>query len=224
MLSTRRDAPFPRGLYAVCDDSVRPELPLEDKAARLLDGGARVIQLRLKRTPMRDAVGVARSLNALCRERGAVLLINDRVDLCLLSGAHGVHLGDEDLPVPEARGLLPKDAIVGATVRDLEGARRAVAEGADYAGIGPVFLTTTKTVNAAPLGLDGLREIAAQSPLPLVAISGITLGNIAEVAATGVHNAAVISDALCAEDIAQRASALQQAFLAGASGKVGGTR
>lgn len=224
MLSTRRDAPFPRGLYAVCDDTVRPELPLEEKAARLLAGGARTIQLRLKRTPMREAAPLARRLSERCRELGAVLLINDRVDLCLVSGAHGVHLGDEDLAVRDARALLPEDAIVGATVRDLAGAQQASLDGASYAGIGPLFVTHTKTVGAPPLGLEALAQIAAASPLPLVAIAGITLANIGEVAATGVHAAAVISDLLCAEDIAQRAGALEAAFTLGASGRVQGSR
>lgn len=224
MLSTRRDAPFPKGLYAVCDDTVRPELSLEEKAARLLEGGARTLQLRLKRTPMRDAVPLARRLAERCRAEGAVLLINDRVDLCLLSGAHGVHLGADDLPVPEARRLLPKDALIGATVRDLAGARRAAEEGADYAGIGPVFVTATKKVEAPPLGLEALRQLAAEAPLPLVAISGISLANIAAVAATGVHGAAVISDLLCADDVAQRTRALEQAFQGAASAKVGATR
>lgn len=219
MLSTRRGTPLPGGLYAVCDDSVRPELDVELKATRLLEGGVRTLQLRLKRTPLRVAVPLARQVAALCRAAGAALLINDRVDLCLLAGAQGVHLGDEDLPVDEARRLLGPTALIGATVRHAPGARRAAELGASYAGIGPVFATRTKVVEAAPLGLARLREAVSDSPLPLVAISGIGLANIAEVAATGVHAAAVISDLLDSADIPRRARDLEAAFW-GASGKV----
>jgi len=213
MLSTQAVRPFLPGLYAVVDDSVRPELPLLEKGARLLEGQVPVIQLRLKHTPMREALPIARELARRCREAGTVLIINDRVDLAQLSGAHGVHLGDEDLPVDEVRRLLGLDLIIGATVRSLEGARAALAQGAQYAGIGPVFSTSTKVVNAEVLGLERLAAIAAQSPLPLVAIAGINGANIADVARAGVHSAAVVSDLLTAEDIPARTRLLHQTFL-----------
>ncbi len=222
MLSTRAVRPFPPGLYAVVDDTVRIDLPLLEKGARLLEGRVPVIQLRLKRTPMREALEVARELARRCRAAGTVLVINDRVDLALLSGAHGVHLGDEDLPAQEARKVLGPEAIIGVTVRSLQGAQAAHAQGAAYAGIGPVFSTRTKVVHAPPLGLEALASIAAHSPLPLVAIAGITSDNIAEVAQTGVHAAAVVSELLLAEDIPTRARELHQRFV-DASAKVGGT-
>lgn len=209
------EAPFPPGLYAVVDDTVKPELPILEKARRILEGGAKVLQLRLKHTLMRDAVGPAREIVALARSAGALCLVNDRVDLALLSGAQGVHLGDEDLPVTEARKLLGPSAVVGATVRNADQARRAHAEGASYCGIGPVFITATKTVGAEPLGLEGLASVVRDSPLPLVAIAGISLKNIDSIAATGVHSAAVISDVLTAEDLPSRVRALQAAFQKG---------
>ncbi len=121
---------LPRGLYVLCDDTLRPELPLRQKAAGLLAGGAKVVQLRMKRTPLREAVAVAREVVAACRRAGAVCLVNDRVDLALLSGAHGVHVGDEDLPAEEARALLGPEALVGVTVRGLEDACAAREAGA----------------------------------------------------------------------------------------------
>jgi len=208
---------LPQGLYALCDDSVRPDLSLEEKAARLLDGGVRVMQLRMKRTPVREALSAARAVVARCREAGAVCLINDRVDWALLSGAHGVHVGDEDLPPEDARALLGPGRLVGVTTRSLEMVKAARAAGADYAGLGPVFPTGTKVVNAPPLGLEALRRIVAESPLPLVAISGIRLENLEAVAATGVHGAAVASDLLAAPDIAEQARRLGQAFERGRS-------
>ncbi len=104
---------LPRGVYALCDDTVRPDLPLLEKARLLLEGGVGVIQLRMKRTPVREALDAATAIAALCRARGALCVVNDRVDLAWLSGAHGVHLGDEDLPVAEARRLLGPGALVG---------------------------------------------------------------------------------------------------------------
>ncbi|NNC22350.1 thiamine phosphate synthase, partial [Corallococcus exiguus] len=109
--------PLPQGPYLLCDDSIRPELPLVDKAGQLLQGGARMLQLRMKHTPSREALAAARAVVALCRRAGAVCLINDRVDLALLSDAHGVHVGDEDLPPEAARELLGPGRYVGVTAR-----------------------------------------------------------------------------------------------------------
>ncbi|AKF82792.1 thiamine-phosphate synthase [Myxococcus fulvus 124B02] len=196
-----------------------PDMPLVAKAERLLAGGARVVQLRMKRTPIREALEVARAVVALCRSAGAVCLLNDRVDLALLSDAHGVHVGDEDLPARDARVLLGPGRLVGVTVRDELGAREALEAGADYVGVGPVFGTTTKAVPAPVLGLEGLARVVRGSPLPVVGIGGVGLSNVASVAATGVHGAAVVSDALLAQDIAERVRLLAGAF---ERGRVGG--
>ncbi len=176
---------LPRGLYVLCDDTVRPELPLGEKAARLLAGGARVVQLRMKRTPLREALGAAREVVAACRRAGAVCLLNDRVDLALLAGADGVHVGDEDLPPEAARALLGPGRLVGVTVRGLADTHAARAAGADYVGLGPVFGTTTKQVPAPVLGLGGFAAVVRESPLPVVGIGGVKLENIADLAATG---------------------------------------
>lgn len=209
---------LPRGLYVLCDDTVRPELPLGEKAARMLAGGARVVQLRMKRTPMREALAVAREVVAACRRAGAVCLVNDRVDLALLSGAHGVHVGDEDLPPEAARELLGPEALVGVTVRDAAGARAAREAGADYVGLGPVFGTTTKQVNAPVLGLERFAAVVRECPLPVVGIGGVKRENIAGLAAAGAHGGAVASDVLLAEDLAERVRVLGAAFDRGVRG------
>lgn len=209
---------LPRGLYALCDDSLRPELPLLHKAALLLEGGARVLQLRMKRTPLREALAAARAVAQAAHAAGALLLINDRVDLALLSGADGVHLGDEDLPPEDARALLGPGRLVGVTVRGAAGARAAREAGADYVGLGPVFATGTKVVPAPVLGPARFAEEVRASVLPVVGIGGIGLTNIAEVAAAGAACAAVASDALLARDVAERVRALTRAFERGAAG------
>jgi thiamine-phosphate pyrophosphorylase len=209
---------LPRGPYLLCDDTVRPELPLVEKAARLLAGGARVLQLRMKRTPLREALAAARQVVAACHRAGAVCLINDRVDLALLAGADGVHVGDEDLPPEAARELLGPWRLIGATVRDAAGARAAKEAGADYVGVGPVFGTRTKQVPAPVLGLEGFAAVVRESPLPVVGIGGVGLANIAHVAAAGAHGAAVVSAALLAEDIAEQVRRLSSAFDTGGRG------
>ena len=210
---------LPRGLYALCDDGLVPEWPLEEKAQALLAAGVRVIQLRMKRTPAERALAAARAIAAQCHEAGAVLIVNDRVDLALLSGADGVHLGADDLPVAEARRLLGPDKLVGATCRSLEHLRAAHAAGADHAGVGPVFRTGSKQVNAAELGLARLAEICAGSPLPVVAIAGIGEENIEQVAAAGAHGAAVLSALLVRQDLADRARRLAAGFERGSAGR-----
>lgn len=209
---------LPRGPYLLCDDTVRPELPLEEKAARLLAGGARVLQLRMKRTPLREALPAARAVVEACRRAGALCLVNDRVDVALLAGADGVHVGDEDLPPEAARQLLGPGCVVGVTVRNASMARAAREAGADYVGLGPIFGTTTKQVPAPVLGLTRFAEVVRDCPLPVVGIGGVGLGNIAEVAAAGAYCAAVVSDALLAEDMAERVRQLAAAFDRGARG------
>jgi thiamine-phosphate pyrophosphorylase len=209
---------LPPGLYVLCDDTLRPEVPLEHKAAALLAGGARVVQLRMKRTPLRRALEAARAVVAACRSAGAVCLVNDRVDLVLLADAHGVHVGQEDLPAGEARALLGPQRLVGVTVRGLTDVHAARAAGADYVGLGPVFGTTTKQVNAPVLGLEALAAVVRASPLPVVGIGGVKLENIADLAARGAHGGAVASDALLAEDVPERVRQLAAAFDRGARG------
>ncbi len=213
---------LPGGLYALCDDGVRTGLSIAEKAAGLLAGGARVVQLRLKLTPEVEALAAARDLVARCRAAGAVCLVNDRVDWALLCGADGVHLGDEDLPPTAARALLGPGALIGVTARSLAYVEAAQAAGADYVGVGPVFPSTTKPAGRPALGLAGLAALVAASRLPVVAISGIGLANIARVAATGAYGAAVASDLLEAADLADRAGKLAREFEKGRRGEYRG--
>ncbi len=204
---------LPRGLYALLDDSVRPGLDLALAARAVIAGGAGVLQLRLKRVEDRAALAICRDVVALAKPSQTVVIVNDRVDLALLSGASGVHLGEDDLPVAEARRLLGPAAFIGATTRTLAMIREAAAQGADHVGLGPIFSTSTKSVPHPLLGLAGLKAIAAQSPLPIVAIAGIRLSNIQAVALAGAHCAAVAGGLLEASELTERARALQAAFL-----------
>lgn len=201
---------LPSGLYALVDDGVRPEVPVPEKARWALEGGAAVLQLRLERTADRQALGWIREVVALA---GAVpVIVNDRVDLCLAGGAAGVHLGDDDLPVAVARRLLGPAALIGRTTRSADDLVRAKEEGADHAGLGPIFATSTKTVNAPVLGVERFAGLVRASPLPVVGIAGITLATIGQVARAGAHCAAVAGDWLTADAPIERVRALVKAF------------
>ncbi|MGA9524496.1 MAG: thiamine phosphate synthase [Myxococcaceae bacterium] len=219
-----RPSQLPSGLYALADDGVLPDTPVLQKARWALEGGASIVQVRLKRATSREAVAICREVVDLCRSRGVACIVNDRVDWALLSGADGVHLGQEDLPVQDARRLLGPERLLGATVRSLEDALEAAKLGADHVGLGPLFTTRTKSVDHPPLGLHGLQRVAEGSPIPVVAIAGIGLENISDVARVGAHAAAVASAFLQAADPVQRVRGLVASFESGrAQRRIAGT-
>jgi thiamine-phosphate pyrophosphorylase len=189
------------------------------QADAALAGGARVIQVRVKAAPDGAVLDVARRVVALAAGR-ALVIVNDRADLALLAGADGVHLGDDDLPVAAARRLVGPALLLGRTSRTLEEARAAIAAGADHVGFGPVFASRTKPLAVAPRGLPALREVAIGLGAPVVAIGGIGLSTIAEVAATGASCAAVIEACFGEPDPAASAAALARAFAAGGARRV----
>ncbi len=197
------------GLYAIVGGAD----PVEQARAAIA-GGARVVQVRVKDAPAGALLEAARRVVALAAGR-ALVIVNDRADLALLSGADGVHLGDEDLPVAEARRLLGPERLVGRTARTLEEARAALAEGADHVGFGPIFATRTKALAVPPRGVEGLAEVVRALGAPVVAIGGIGEGAIAEVARAGAACAAVIDAVFGAGDPAANAARLAAAFEAG---------
>ncbi|MBI4718407.1 MAG: thiamine phosphate synthase [Planctomycetes bacterium] len=166
-------------LYVIVTEALCPGDWL-DSAAAALEGGADVLQLREKALPDRELLARARRLAALCRERQAMLVINDRPDIALLAGADGVHLGQSDIGIAEARKLLPAAMLVGASTHTLEQVRGAAAAVPDYIAVGPMFATATK-----PQGLIAgpatLAEARRETALPLAAIGGIDVHNAGEV-------------------------------------------
>lgn len=191
------------GIYALVSS--------HEQAEAAVAGGAKVLQVRVKDAPAGAVLDVARRVVALALGR-ALVVVNDRADLALLSGADGVHVGDEDLPVEEARRLLGPDRLVGRTCRSLDEARAAIAAGADHVGFGPVFASRTKPLAAAPRGVRGLGEVCAALGAPVVAISGIDLSNVAEVARAGAACAAVVEAIFGGGDPRENAARLAAAF------------
>ena len=153
---------------------------------------------------------VAAEIQPIVRKFGAALLVNDRVDAALVSGADGAHVGREDLPAREARRLLPRPRLIGLSASTTEEARRAQKDGADYIGAGPVFATSSKPDAGEPLGLERLAEIASSVTIPVVAIGGITVENVARVFEAGARGAAVVSAVVSAEDVTGAARALKR--------------
>ena len=199
-----------RGLYAITDAALLAGR-LTDAVEAALKGGAVVVQYRDKSTDTAKRLEEALALRMLCRRYQVPLLINDDVELCVATGADGVHLGQQDGSLQQARARLGPEAIIGVTCHDsLALAETARANGASYVAFGAMFVSTTKP-GATPATLQTLTK-ARQLGLPVVAIGGISADNAASVIAAGADCVAVISDLWTANDITARARATAQLF------------
>lgn len=158
-----------------------------------VEGGATLIQLRGKMWSTREFLEAGIKVRKMLEAINVPLIINDRVDIALACEADGVHLGQDDLPLPCARKILGKSRLIGISINTPEEAREAEKEGADYVGVGPVFATSSKKDLEPFLGLDGLQKIRAIARIPILAIGGITVGNAADVISAGADGVAVIS-------------------------------
>jgi thiamine-phosphate pyrophosphorylase len=199
-------------LYALLDPAVAGGRTLTDLAARILDS-ATLVQLRDKHGSTRAMVEEARALREVLEPAGVPLLINDRVDVALAAEADGVHIGQDDMPVPDARLLLGRTAIIGLSIKTLDEAKAAPLELLDYVAIGGIYGTTSKESAKSPIGLDGLRALVQairvrNAKFPICAIAGINASNAAAVIEAGADGVAVISALSMASDPAQAAREL----------------
>lgn len=190
-----------RGLYAFIDAAYVGMDGVEKTVAGLLSGGARIVQLRAKDVAPRELLSAARAIREASKRSGALFIVNDRVDIALIAGADGVHLGQDDLPVEEARRLLGPGRIIGLSTHGVKEALEAETLGADYISLGPIFPTRTKKDAQAPRGLPLLPEVRSAVRLPIVAIGGITRENMMDVFNAGADSAAIISGILTQRDI-----------------------
>jgi thiamine-phosphate pyrophosphorylase len=191
------------GLCFITDQKVSG-LSYEDMTHKVLTRGVRWVQFRGKESSRRDIYGEAVRLKKLTRDYNAVLIINDFLDIAVCVGADGVHLGQDDLPLKEARKIAGKNKIIGISTHSLKQAREAEKNGADYIGFGPVFTTSTKDAGK-PKGIEMLHEVKKQVSIPVVAIGGIDLENISSVLQTGIDAVAVAS-AILTGDIEENTS------------------
>jgi len=187
-------------LYGILDlGYVAPERALET-ASRMLKGGVGILQLRAKKLTPVDILSLGREVSAVCRERGVPFILNDHPDLVKETGASGVHVGQDDMPVAEARRLAGSGAIVGKSTHSLAQAEAGWREGADYIGFGPLFATPTKP-DYAEIGLLDIAEAHRRVPIPIFCIGGIKLENLPVVLAAGARRAVIVSGILQTADI-----------------------
>jgi thiamine-phosphate pyrophosphorylase len=198
-----------RGYYFITAAVLSRAGNLSDVAAAVA-AKVRVVQYRQKQGRTRDLVAEARQLRQLCRH--IRFLVNDRVDLALEVGADGVHLGQEDLPYPEARRILGPDKIIGVTVHNVAEALTAQAAGADYLGVSPIFCTATKADAGDPTGVALLAEIRSRVSIPLIAIGGITLANAPAVIAAGADAVCAIAAVVTKTDVLTEIDKFQALF------------
>ncbi len=188
---------------------------LEWTVREAIEGGAGMIQLREKNLTDQELWQRARQVRRWTQEAGALFIMNDRPDIARLVGADGVHLGQEDLPIKEARRILGPETLIGVSTHDLDQVRQAVREGASYIGVGPTFPSQTKEFTEFP-GLDLLKRVSQETTLPAFAIGGITLANLPEVIDAGGRRVAV-SGSLCRNEAPQALAKAMSDLLKGAN-------
>ena len=197
-------------VYVITDRSFRGRTH-EQVAGAALRGGAPAVQLRDKQATGRELLQWARQLRDLTRAAGVLFLVNDRVDVALAVHADGVHVGQEDVPVADARQLMGPGRVVGASAGNVEEALQAEQASADYLGVGPVFPTATKPDAGEAIGVDGLRRIVQAVRLPGVAIGGITADNAGQAIRAGAVGVAVISAVAAADEMVAATRQLREA-------------
>ncbi|MGD0779829.1 MAG: thiamine phosphate synthase [Dehalococcoidales bacterium] len=188
------------GLYAVIDTEWLKGNKPTKIAEQIIKGGAKIIQLRCKQCSSQEFLAIAKDLKETCLKKGVLFIINDSLEVALAVGADGLHVGQDDMPVAEARKLMPIDMILGCSVSTVAEAIKAKEDGADYLGVGAIFATETKE-SAQVVGVKRIEEIKQAVDLPIVAIGGINRENLSEVMKAGADAAAIISAIMGAADI-----------------------
>ncbi len=187
-------------LYAVTDRAWVGAKTLYEQVEAALKGGVTCLQLREKEMGGEEFLQEAKEIHALCRQYGVPFIVNDNVEVAVACGAEGIHVGQEDMAAGDVRRRVGDEMLVGVSVHTVEEARQAVADGADYLGLGAVFPTSTKT-DVGQMPNDLLRAICNAVDVPIVAIGGINKGNLSKLAGSGVDGVALVSAIFSAEDI-----------------------
>ena len=187
-------------LYVVTDRHQTAGRPLAEVVAAAARGGAGAVQLREKDLSAHELYDLGACLQEMLSPYRVPLLINDRLDVALALNAEGVHLAGHSLPTRTARSVLGPDKLLGVSTHNLDAARQAAEEGADFVVFGPVFATPSKLAYGPPQGLSQLAAVAREVPIPVLAIGGITPANLSQVRLTGAHGVAMIRAVLAAPD------------------------
>lgn len=203
----------PCSLCIITDTSVQKKYSHIELCRMAIKGGADMIQFRDKNLSTSELADTAIEMKKICSKAGVTFIINDRVDVAMLSNADGVHLGKEDIPIREARKLLGKNKIIGGTAHNLREAIKAEKDGADYIGFGHVYQTGSKKKFTKPKGVNYLKKILNQINIPVIAIGGLGLSNIKEVLSTGVNGVAVIGSVVKSKNPTDTVRKLKKYFL-----------
>jgi thiamine-phosphate pyrophosphorylase len=199
-------------LYLVTDRSLLGNRSLGEAVKEAIEGGTSFIQLREKDIPTRDFYNMALEVKKITDYYKVPLVINDRIDIAQAIDADGVHLGQSDMPLNIARQILGNNKLIGISVENVNEAREAEKNGADYVGVGTVFYTGTKKDINIPIGLEGLRDVCKSINIPKVAIGGINKDNLSGILSTGVDGIAVVSAILGEKDIEGASRLLKELF------------
>ena len=200
-------------LYVVTDRDLSRGRTDAEVARLAYEGGADVVQLRMKNADGREMLEQAKLIRQHADEMCKLFIVDDRVDIAMASGADGVHLGQSDMPLGDARRLMGDDAIIGISVDNVEEAIAAEEGGADYVGVGAVFRTGTKPDAQQGVGLGAVFEVRQAVDIPVVAIGGINRGNIQDVIRAGADSAAVVSAVVAQDDVKAAAHELRDLIL-----------
>jgi thiamine-phosphate pyrophosphorylase len=198
------------GTYIITNADITPGRDHIQGAWEALQGGADVIQFREKNMDTGDMIRVCRIIQDLCRQYGAIFIVNDRVDVALAIDADGVHVGQQDMTADIARRLIGPQKILGVSAGNLERAKKAEADGADYVGVGMIFPAGLKKDLRAAKGVELLREVSQAVTVPVVAIGGIDHSNAALCIKAGAQGCAVITAVIGALDVRQATANLAQ--------------
>jgi len=192
-------------LHVLTDTTQQSKFTHPQVAELAIQGGADTIQFRHKTGSTRELIRIAKEMSAICTQHNIPLIVNDRADVALAVGANGTHFGQDDMPVGIGRRILTSETIIGASARTEEKILKAITEGADYIGYGPIYSTSSKADAEKPKGLDSLHKMSQIAECPVIAIGGITLDTAADVIRAGAHGIAVIS-AVCGQSDPQKAT------------------
>lgn len=199
-------------IYALTDEGLSNGRSNIEVVDAMLKAGIKVLQYREKDKKSGAMLEECLQIRAMTKQAGCKFIVNDHVDIAMLCDADGVHVGQEDIPVQQVRQLVGTDKIIGLSTHSPEECKQAIAAGADYIGVGPIFATKTKKDVCAPVGYRYLEYVTGQHSIPHVAIGGIKLHNIQDVAKHGARCCAIVSEIVGADDITATVLALRKAM------------
>lgn len=199
-------------LYVVTDRELMSCKSVEESVEYAILGGAKIIQLREKNLTSREFYETAKKIKEICNNLNAIFIVNDRIDIALAVKSDGIHLGQKDLPVDEARKIIGNDMIIGASAATVEEALKAEGLGADYLGVGAMFATGTKK-DTRSVSKKLLKDICSSVNIPVVAIGGLNIDRVNILEGTGAKGAAVVSAVVAQKDIKKAAQEMKKEIL-----------